>query len=300
MFSPNRFLTPKEQTLLLGVALAVLVGSGAIFWLSRHGTAVTAATVAAEKPAQAKPAPAPAEVKPPAAPAQTAPATIPPPVAPPSTPAAVPSPVLPPPPAVPVEIAVAVRGGVQRPGLYRLTPDSRIADLIMKAGGASAEADLSEINLAARLMDGTTLTVPVGARISEQDGRISGHGSAHRAAANPAAYLAGTAMPEATGPTPGRSAAKVEDSPGSSSSDADTAATVAKSKNGAAAGGGRINLNTATQKELEALPGIGKVLAGQIIEQRQTQPFKNVEDLDKVPGIGPKRLEAVRNLVTVE
>ncbi len=296
MFSPNRLLTPKEQALLLGVALAVLVGSGAIYWTSRHGAALNTAAAAAEKsvPAPVKPATAPAGTEPAAATAQTAPAIAPP--AAPAPPAAIASPAAAPPPpapAPPAEIAVAVRGGVQRPGLFRLPPDSRIADLIMKAGGATAEADLSEINLAARLMDGTTLTVPVGARITREDGRISGHGSQHRAAANPAAYLAGTAMPEATGPAPGQIAAPPKRA---DAVEPDTASTAATSK-GKSAAGGLVNLNTATQAELETLPGIGKVLAGNIIGQR---PFKSVDELDNVPGIGEKRLEAVRNLVTVE
>ncbi|MCS7240473.1 MAG: 5'-nucleotidase C-terminal domain-containing protein [Candidatus Bipolaricaulota bacterium] len=61
-----------------------------------------------------------------------------------------------------------------------------------------------------------------------------------------------------------------------------------------------LNLNTATQAELEKLPGIGAVLAKRIIEWRETKgPFKRVEDLLQVSGIGPARLAAVRDLVTV-
>ncbi len=306
MFSPNRLLTPKEQALLLGVALAVLVGSGAIYWSARSGAPVPAATVAVEKPqpAPAKQSSAPSAPVPAAgtAPAKVSPAPAPPPAAVPAAPAATPAPSAATPPSVPAppaEIAVAVRGGVQRQGLFRLPPDSRVADLIMKAGGATAEADLSEINLAARLLDGSTLTVPVGARLTEQDGHhLSGRGAQHHAAANPAAYLAGTATPEATGPTPGL---KMEP-PGPQTVPPEPAAAVpmVKSKGKAAAGGGPINLNTATQGELESLPGIGPALAGRIIEQRRAKAFASVDELDNVPGIGPKRLEAVRNLVTVE
>jgi competence protein ComEA len=62
-------------------------------------------------------------------------------------------------------------------------------------------------------------------------------------------------------------------------------------------GGGRINVNTATQAELEALPGIGPVLARRIIEGR---PYRSVEELVRVKGIGPRRLEEIRPLVTAE
>ncbi|MBI3961680.1 MAG: helix-hairpin-helix domain-containing protein [Deinococcus sp.] len=58
----------------------------------------------------------------------------------------------------------------------------------------------------------------------------------------------------------------------------------------------RVNLNTATQAELEALPGIGPVLARRIIENR---PYSSVDDLLRVSGIGPATLERLRPLVRV-
>lgn len=59
-----------------------------------------------------------------------------------------------------------------------------------------------------------------------------------------------------------------------------------------------LNLNTATQAEIELLPGIGPALAGRIIEQRQKLgAFKSLADLDAVSGIGPKMLEKIRPLV---
>jgi DNA uptake protein ComE-like DNA-binding protein len=60
---------------------------------------------------------------------------------------------------------------------------------------------------------------------------------------------------------------------------------------------GRINVNTVSQAELEALPGIGPVIARRIIEGR---PYRSVEDLDRVKGIGKRRLEEIRPLVTTD
>jgi competence protein ComEA len=68
---------------------------------------------------------------------------------------------------------------------------------------------------------------------------------------------------------------------------------------------GLISLNTASQKELETLPGIGPVYAGRIIayrEQRKRQGrrgFEAKDELLNVPGIGPKRYAAIRDLVTL-
>jgi competence protein ComEA len=52
-----------------------------------------------------------------------------------------------------------------------------------------------------------------------------------------------------------------------------------------------IDLNTATEEELDSLEGIGPSLAHRIVEQR---PYKSVDDLKRVPGISPSKLEKLR------
>ncbi len=60
----------------------------------------------------------------------------------------------------------------------------------------------------------------------------------------------------------------------------------------------KVNVNTATQAELETLPGVGPVLAQRIIAARSNQRFTSLADLDRVPGVGPKMLENLRDRVT--
>jgi len=63
----------------------------------------------------------------------------------------------------------------------------------------------------------------------------------------------------------------------------------------------RINLNTATAAELDLLPRIGPALAGRIIEDRQRNgPYRSIDDLDRVPGIGPKTIAKLVPFVTVD
>jgi len=63
----------------------------------------------------------------------------------------------------------------------------------------------------------------------------------------------------------------------------------------------RININTASADELEKLPGIGKGLAGRIIEHRETfGPFRKPEHLIIVRGISDKRFHALQEMITVE
>lgn len=65
-----------------------------------------------------------------------------------------------------------------------------------------------------------------------------------------------------------------------------------------AAPGGLVSLNLATPADLEALPGVGPVLAERIIAHRESHgPFQVVEDLLQVSGIGEAKLASLRDLV---
>jgi competence protein ComEA len=69
---------------------------------------------------------------------------------------------------------------------------------------------------------------------------------------------------------------------------------------GASPGDGLIAINRATIAELEALPGVGPVLAGRIVAYREEHgPFRAVEDLLDVPGIGESKLASIRDLIRV-
>ncbi|MFO0053196.1 MAG: DUF655 domain-containing protein [Dolichospermum sp.] len=60
----------------------------------------------------------------------------------------------------------------------------------------------------------------------------------------------------------------------------------------------KINLNTATQAELETLPGVGKKLAEKIIIAREQQKFTSLEDVGKIPGISDKTLAKWEGIIT--
>jgi competence protein ComEA len=228
----SRLMTRREQLVVGFLALSIAAGAAALLWTQRSD----------EQPAAI-------EIQRPIAPPQpSAPAPTMPEASPPR-----------------LEVVVSVQGAVITPGVYRLDDGSRVADLIRAAGGLLG-ADTSDINLAARLIDGTTLTIPE--RVDESFAVL---GEDVPVAANPAAY---TISGQGSVPS--------------------------QMQPGAATGTGRIHLNRATQAELETLPGIGPKLAQQIIQYRESGPFKSVDALQDVPGIGPQRFEAIRDLITVE
>lgn len=68
----------------------------------------------------------------------------------------------------------------------------------------------------------------------------------------------------------------------------------------AKAGSSKLDLNRASAADLEGLPGVGPVLARRVMDWRAAHgPFRSVEQLTEVKGIGPRKLERLRALVTV-
>jgi competence protein ComEA len=155
------------------------------------------------------------------------------------------------------QLHVSVAGAVRQPGVFQFDEDDRVQDAIDSAGGTEDWADMTDINLAAYLIDGTTLTIP---------GEPEEHaGVIRRPSApppNPAQYTVSGWQAGGGGPA-------TDSASGSRSN-----------------GSGGIDLNRASAAELETLPGIGPKLAGEIIRFRDQQPFRSVDDLDLVSGIG--------------
>ncbi|WP_240675441.1 ComEA family DNA-binding protein [Cellulomonas endophytica] len=171
------------------------------------------------------------------------------------------------PPTAAAVVLVHVVGAVARPGVVALPPGARLAEALEAAGGATAEADLAAVNLARAVTDGEQVRVP---RTGET-AAAAAPGSAPAAPATGGAGATGTA-----GAAAGTSGAGA-----------------------GPAGGAPADLATATAAELDALPGLGPVLAARVVEHRASTPFTTVDDLLEVPGIGPALLERLRDHVTV-
>lgn len=179
----NRFFTLREQLLLGGIALAIVVGAGVIFWSSQDEASerIVVSETNVSVPEQ--------RIDLPPEPTNPAAATQPPPSG---------TPLLP----RPEIIGVAVRGAVAHPGLYYFDPGSRVDDLVKTAGGFTEMADDTDINIGAHLIDATTLTIP--AYLPDGSRTLAINPPAYTVSGQRGSMLAGTAgTASATGPTGG-------------------------------------------------------------------------------------------------
>jgi competence protein ComEA len=266
----NRFLTTREQLVLAGLAAAIVIGSATIYFLRATPPAPGLANAAEVQPQVLPPIEELEEPPPQPMPAETA---------------ALPAPIAAPQPVVPVpDLVIAVEGEVYAPGVYRLKAGDRVEDAVDEAGGTTDEADLSDINLAAPLTDATTLHIPK-RPYAGKDGEVLVLRRGPQAAAmNPPQYT--------------RSGWRNARSSGPDTTQAMTPAAAPASPQ--ESDDGLVNINTASQSELETLPEIGPVTAKKIIAHREAHPFTSVDDLQEVSGIGPKTLEAVKPFIKVQ
>ncbi len=152
-------------------------------------------------------------------------------------------------------------------------------------GPAPASSGVLVVSVVGQVARPGLVTLPVGSRVADALAAAGGLlPEADPAAVNAAALL-----------TDGQQiAVGVPGAPVGASTGTDGSGTRAGT------GAGLLDLNAATVADLDALPGIGPVLAQRIVDHRSTQgPFTSVEQLDDVPGIGPGIYAELAELVTV-
>ncbi|MBI5707236.1 MAG: ComEA family DNA-binding protein [Armatimonadetes bacterium] len=166
---------------------------------------------------------------------------------------------------VPAEVVVDVKGAVKSPQVVHLPQGSRVADAIERAGGALPGARTEDLNLAAKLEDGTQLVVP--------EANSAPQTSTEKATSSSPSYTSESSS-YSSKPRTGRSSSSGTPAPGS------------------------ISLNTADAATLDRLPGVGPATAEKILEYRKAHGgFSSIEELLAVKGIGPKKLEAMRKFL---
>lgn len=168
-----------------------------------------------------------------------------------------------PPTAAPVadDVVVHVSGAVASEGVVELPGGARVVDALEAVGGPRPTARTDQLNLARPVQDGEQVHVPTDREVRAAVGGAGGT----------AGIGGGSTAVAGGGPVTAEAAA-----------------------------GPAISLNRATATELEALPGVGPVLAQRLVEHREaTGGFTSVEELLEIEGIGEKTLAELRDHVSL-
>ncbi len=156
------------------------------------------------------------------------------------------------------KIVVYIAGAIKNEGVYELEENSRITDIIEKAGGLTDDANINNINLAYILQDGVKVYIPK----DNDKNEIKDETNIYVSKEN-----------------------------GESNIDNGTSVETKNSK---------ININTATQTELETLPGIGPSTATKIINYRKENgKFNSIDELKKVSGIGDSKYNKIKEMIRI-
>ena len=164
------------------------------------------------------------------------------------------------------KIYVYITGEVNVPSVVMLNENSRIIDAINAAGGTTGKANISKVNLAYVLKDGMKVNIP-------NDNDLKNNSNFE--------YITMSSGDGRNDENDGASDGKIF---GSSSAHSISF----------------VNINTATQTELETLPGIGPSIALKIINYRKENgKFAAIEDIKNVSGIGDSKFEDIKKYITV-
>ena len=167
-------------------------------------------------------------------------------------------------------IVVHISGAVNIEGIVELEAGSRIANAIEKAGGVKENADMTDINLAYPLEDGMKIHIPTKEETEANKNNENMIDESY-----------------------------VTSSSGGVSSKEDTNSTQGSSKSTTI--NEKVNINTATQEELDTLPSIGPSIASKIIDYReQNGKFNSIEEIKEVSGIGDAKYEKIKDSITIK
>lgn len=189
------------------------------------------------------------------------------------------------------KIIVHLSGAVEKEGIIELNENSRMADAIEKAGGLKENACIDEINLAYKLEDGMKIYIPTKEECKKQTTSNGTETNTGKTNSGGVSSNGGTTINGSTSIT------GVTNN-GGTTINGSTSITGTSSNNTTKQG--KVNINTASQTELETLPGIGPSTALKILNYRKEKgKFKKIEDIKEVSGIGDSKYNKIKDLITI-
>ena len=172
------------------------------------------------------------------------------------------------------KVMVDIKGAVNNPGVFEMNNNERVIDVIKKAGGLTAEADTTLINLSKKVTDEMVITIYTKDEMQEKDKECPP-----------------CECPEINDACVSDTSSTKTDKEKANKS---TSSDVTKEPVG------KISINTASLEELQTLDGIGETKAKAIIGYRETNgAFKDIEEIKNVSGIGDATYEKIKDDITI-
>ena len=157
-------------------------------------------------------------------------------------------------------ISIYICGEAHKPGIYEAPKGVILNDIIEKAGGLTEDASANNINFVYQITGNMSIYIPSKAEVEKGF-------SCGDIIRQEGVYVWGSQQ-------------------GQSSDTGGASVTI-------------VNINTAAVDELKTLPGIGEVTAQAIVDYRKKNPFKAVEDIKNVTGIGDSKYNRIKDYICV-
>ena len=168
-------------------------------------------------------------------------------------------------------ILVHVSGAVNKEDVYELKANSRISDAIEKAGGIREDAYIEDINLAYKLEDGMKIHIPTKQEKEQEKAKDNANSTDTNNDSEGEEDLTKKYTTTSSGIGGTSNKSESENNNGNKKNSEETKR------------GSKVNINTATQTELETLPGVGPSTATKILTYRKENGnFKKTEDIKQV------------------
>ena len=168
-----------------------------------------------------------------------------------------------------IEYKVDIKGQINNPGIYTLDSNSRVIDVIEKAGGLTENANTSVINLSKKINDEMVIIIYSNDEVKEFEKTKEKEELVQKKCRENEIY----------------------------SLENDACISTQKEQSST---NSKVSINTASKEELMTLQGIGESKAKDIISYRETNgSFTNIEDIKKVPGIGDVLFAQIKENITI-
>ena len=193
-----------------------------------------------------------------------------------------------------ITIKVDIKGEVKHPGVYEMTTNERVMDVITASGGLTIDADTNYINLSKKLSDEMVIIIYSKSDIEKYEKSLEKEEKIKEVIKyeilEKEIPCPNTTNNACINTTNTKSDTRENNSTSDESNDIETNEEKETEL---------VNINTASKEQLLTLTGIGESKADLIIDYREENKFESIDDIKNVKGIGDSLFEKIKDYITI-